>query len=70
MAAGAVRLGDMLVKATLITREQLNQALQQQQTAGGRIGTKSRQARLHQRGRHYLVPEPAVRRPVHQSVPF
>jgi type IV pilus assembly protein PilB len=39
MAAGAVRLGDMLVKATLITREQLNQALQQQQTAGGRIGT-------------------------------
>jgi type IV pilus assembly protein PilB len=39
MAAGAVRLGDMLVKATLITREQLNQALQQQQTSGGRIGT-------------------------------
>ena len=39
MAAGAVRLGDMLVKAALITREQLNQALQQQQTAGGRIGT-------------------------------
>ena len=39
MAAGAVRLGDMLVKATLITREQLNQALQQQQSAGGRIGT-------------------------------
>jgi type IV pilus assembly protein PilB len=29
----------MLVKAALITREQLNQALQQQQTAGGRIGT-------------------------------
>jgi type IV pilus assembly protein PilB len=39
MAAGAVRLGDMLVKAALITREQLNQALQQQQTSGGRIGT-------------------------------
>jgi len=39
MAAGAVRLGDMLVKAALITREQLNQALQQQQTGGGRIGT-------------------------------
>jgi type IV pilus assembly protein PilB len=39
MAAGAVRIGDMLVKAALITREQLNQALQQQQTAGGRIGT-------------------------------
>jgi type IV pilus assembly protein PilB len=38
MAAGAVRLGDMLVKAALITREQLNQALQQQQTGGGRIG--------------------------------
>jgi type IV pilus assembly protein PilB len=28
----------MLVKAALITREQLNQALQQQQTGGGRIG--------------------------------
>ncbi len=39
MSAGAVRLGDMLVKAALITREQLNQALQQQQTTGGRIGT-------------------------------
>jgi len=39
MAGGAVRLGDMLVKAALITREQLNQALQQQQTAGGRIGS-------------------------------
>ena len=26
MAGGAVRLGDMLVKAALITREQLNQA--------------------------------------------
>ena len=39
MAAGAVRLGDMLVKAALITREQLNQALQQQQTGGGRIGS-------------------------------
>ena len=38
MAAGAVRLGDMLVKAALITREQLNQALQQQQSGGGRIG--------------------------------
>ena len=39
MAAGAVRLGDMLVKAALITREQLTQALQQQQSSGGRIGT-------------------------------
>ncbi len=39
MSAGAARLGDMLVKAALITREQLNQALQQQQTSGGRIGT-------------------------------
>src|SRR5512147_157679 len=39
MAAGAVRLGDMLVKATLITREQLDKALQTQQSGGGRIGT-------------------------------
>ncbi len=39
MSAGAARLGDMLVKAALITREQLTQALQQQQTSGGRIGT-------------------------------
>ncbi|HSB73772.1 MAG TPA: type IV-A pilus assembly ATPase PilB [Candidatus Methylomirabilis sp.] len=39
MAAGSARLGDMLVKAALINKEQLSQALQQQQTAGGRIGT-------------------------------
>jgi type IV pilus assembly protein PilB len=39
MAAGGVRLGDMLVKATLITKEQLQKALQQQETGGGRIGT-------------------------------
>ncbi|HSB80575.1 MAG TPA: type IV-A pilus assembly ATPase PilB [Candidatus Methylomirabilis sp.] len=39
MASGSARLGEMLVKAALITKEQLAQALQQQQTAGGRIGT-------------------------------
>jgi type IV pilus assembly protein PilB len=39
MAAGSTRLGEMLVKASLITKEQLTQALQQQQTASGRIGT-------------------------------
>ena len=39
MAVGAARLGDMLVKATLITKEQLTKALQQQETSGGRIGT-------------------------------
>jgi type IV pilus assembly protein PilB len=39
MAVGAARLGDMLVKATLITKEQLAKALQQQETSGGRIGT-------------------------------
>jgi type IV pilus assembly protein PilB len=39
MAIGAARLGDMLVKATLITKEQLGKALQQQESSGGRIGT-------------------------------
>jgi len=39
MAVGGVRLGDMLVKATLITKEQLQKALSQQETGGGRIGT-------------------------------
>ncbi|MFI5341156.1 MAG: type IV-A pilus assembly ATPase PilB [Candidatus Methylomirabilales bacterium] len=39
MAVGGVRLGDMLVKATLITKEQLQKALQQQESGGGRIGT-------------------------------
>jgi type IV pilus assembly protein PilB len=39
MATGGVRLGDMLVKATLITKDQLQKALQQQETGGGRIGT-------------------------------
>ncbi|HEX9899731.1 MAG TPA: type IV-A pilus assembly ATPase PilB [Candidatus Methylomirabilis sp.] len=39
MAVGAARLGDMLVKATLITKDQLQKALQQQESAGGRIGS-------------------------------
>jgi type IV pilus assembly protein PilB len=39
MAVGAARLGDMLVKATLITKDQLQKALQQQETSGGRIGS-------------------------------
>jgi len=39
MAVGAARLGEMLVKATLITKEQLQKALQQQETSGGRIGS-------------------------------
>jgi type IV pilus assembly protein PilB len=39
MAVGTARLGDMLVKATLITKEQLQKALQQQETSGGRIGS-------------------------------
>jgi type IV pilus assembly protein PilB len=39
MAAGAARLGDMLVKATLITKDQLQKALQQQESSGGRIGS-------------------------------
>src|SRR4030067_2703992 len=39
MAVGAARLGDMLVKATLITKDQLQNAPQQQETSGGRIGS-------------------------------
>ncbi len=39
MAVGAARLGDMLVKATLITKDQLQKALQTQESAGGRIGS-------------------------------
>jgi type IV pilus assembly protein PilB len=39
MAVGAARLGDMLVKATLITKDQLQKALQQQESSGGRIGS-------------------------------
>ena len=39
MAVGAARLGDMLVKASLVSKEQLEKALRQQESAGGRIGT-------------------------------
>jgi len=39
MATAASRLGDMLVKANLVTDEQLKKALQQQETQGGRLGT-------------------------------
>ncbi len=39
MAVGSSRLGEMLVKAKLITEEQLKKALGQQETSGGRLGT-------------------------------
>jgi type IV pilus assembly protein PilB len=38
MANGSTRLGELLVKNNLITKEQLSQALAQQDTSGGRIG--------------------------------
>ena len=34
----AVKLGEMLIKASLITQEQLQQALEHQKTAGGKLG--------------------------------
>ena len=39
MAIGSSRLGEMLVKAKLITEEQLKKALAQQEASGGRLGT-------------------------------
>ncbi|MGH7380222.1 MAG: type II secretion system protein GspE, partial [Candidatus Methylomirabilales bacterium] len=39
MATAASRLGDMLVKANLITEEQLKKALHQQESQGGRLGS-------------------------------
>ncbi|MBI2080228.1 MAG: type IV-A pilus assembly ATPase PilB, partial [candidate division NC10 bacterium] len=39
MATGASRLGDMLVKANLISEEQLKKALAQQESQGGRLGS-------------------------------
>ena len=38
MAVSTQRLGEMLVKANLITEEQLRKALAQQETSGGRLG--------------------------------
>jgi len=38
MPIGTPRLGEMLVKANLITEEQLRKALAQQETSGGRLG--------------------------------
>jgi type IV pilus assembly protein PilB len=38
MADASTRLGELLVKHNLITRDQLTKALQQQETSGGRIG--------------------------------
>ena len=37
-AAGVERLGDLLVKEGLITREQLERALAEQKTSGSRVG--------------------------------
>ncbi len=39
MATGTSRLGEMLVKANLLTEEQLKKALQQQDGQGGRLGS-------------------------------
>ena len=39
MTMGTSRLGEMLVKAGLITQDQLSKALAQQEVSGGRIGT-------------------------------
>lgn len=39
MATAASRLGDMLVKANLISEEQLKKALAQQESQGGRLGS-------------------------------
>jgi len=38
MSVGTARLGELLVKANLITDEQLKKALQQQDASGGRLG--------------------------------
>src|SRR5262245_39184917 len=37
--AAAARVGDLLLEAGVITREQLNEALRHQARAGGRLGT-------------------------------
>ena len=39
MSVGTARLGELLVKANLITDEQLKKALQQQDNSGGRLGS-------------------------------
>lgn len=39
MSVGTARLGELLVKANLITEEQLKKALQQQDTSGGKLGS-------------------------------
>jgi len=39
MSVSTARLGDLLVKANLITEEQLRKALQQQDSSGGRLGS-------------------------------
>ncbi len=39
MSIGTARLGELLVKANLITEEQLRRALQEQETSGGKLGT-------------------------------
>jgi len=39
MSVGTARLGELLVKANLITEEQLKKALQEQDSSGGKLGT-------------------------------
>ncbi len=42
------RLGEILIKESLITSDQLRQALEHQKANGGQVGDVSDEARLHQ----------------------
>ena len=60
------RLGEMLIKESLITPEQLRQALDHQKKQGGRLGTALIKLRLRQGRRYHQRPFPPVRRSLHQ----
>ena len=62
----SVRLGELLTKASLITQDQLKEALKRPEGDRRQARRDAHQARLRRRGRHHRVPVAAVRRAVDQ----
>ena len=63
----SVRLGEILVKESLITQDQLQKALDYQRANGGKLGSCLTKMGLHHRRRHYRCAVAPVWRSLHQS---
>ncbi len=62
----SVRLGEILIKESLITQDQLDKALEFQRSNGGKLGSCLTKMGFHHRRRHHWRVVAAVRRTLHQ----